>query len=585
MKIRRLRNKLLLGAVAICVLLALGYMSAVSLIIREQYLDQSNSLLQNALRVVQDGLSERENDLLTASRDLATQKDLGSTIWYLTQYSSSELDREMLFNTYQQLVQGTRKIGLVARASRVFIYNSAGNLISFARFDGNVDEAGYVDRFSKPLFHVITLKPDQESNWRDAATESVVPGIAPSFAGTLPQHESIRYAVIDGSLSIETRVPIMGEAFDSATGKPQVQQLGLVDMVQRIDQSFAEQFARLTNTKVDIFTLQKLSSGSVAAYSTPDWGGIQARKAIFNQVRVAGVGYYQCLMPLYDGNRLVGAIAMLHSREIVRRNTWEMIWTLWLIAGATVLFILPIAWYFATSISRPLTLLSRIFQSLASGKQIMSKDELDHLEKERSRNDELGDLVRSFMDMNDAVNQKIAQINEINASLEQKISERTAALSASEQESRTLIENSPDTIARYDRDCRRIYVNPAFGAMVEGGTAALLGTRPSEYPGGVGSDTYEASVREVFASGRNAHFEMNWFDKTGKEICSHIRLTAEYDRTGEIATVLGIGRDITERMEFEQVIWMQANFDSLTRLPNRQMFHDRLEQDAKISNR
>jgi PAS domain S-box-containing protein len=42
-------------------------------------------------------------------------------------------------------------------------------------------------------------------------------------------------------------------------------------------------------------------------------------------------------------------------------------------------------------------------------------------------------------------------------------------LVAREYESRTLIENSPDNISRYSRGGQRIYVNPAFGAMVEGG--------------------------------------------------------------------------------------------------------------------
>ncbi len=43
--------------------------------------------------------------------------------------------------------------------------------------------------------------------------------------------------------------------------------------------------------------------------------------------------------------------------------------------------------------------------------------------------------------------------------------------------------------------------------------------------------------------------------------------------------------DITEKKESEQVIWQQANFDTLTDLPNRRMFHDRLEQEIKKSHR
>ena len=37
--------------------------------------------------------------------------------------------------------------------------------------------------------------------------------------------------------------------------------------------------------------------------------------------------------------------------------------------------------------------------------------------------------------------------------------------------------------------------------------------------------------------------------------------------------------DVTEKRKTEALIWQQANFDALTQLPNRRMFHDRLEHD------
>jgi diguanylate cyclase (GGDEF)-like protein/PAS domain S-box-containing protein len=43
--------------------------------------------------------------------------------------------------------------------------------------------------------------------------------------------------------------------------------------------------------------------------------------------------------------------------------------------------------------------------------------------------------------------------------------------------------------------------------------------------------------------------------------------------------------DITERKKSEELIWQQANFDTLTGLPNRRMFHDRLTQEIKKSHR
>lgn len=223
------------------------------------------------------------------------------------------------------------------------------------------------------------------------------------------------------------------------------------------------------------------------------------------------------------------------------------------LAGATLamLLTLPFAWFFATTISRPMSTLSRISRGIAGDRQSAELDEeLHHLGKKTNSRDELGDLIQSFITMHEAVNNKIQQINELNVSLEQKIRERTVALAASERECRTLIENTPDTIARYDSECRRIYANPAFGALAVGGVANLLGKKPSENPGGANSLIYEAKISEVFATGNNTQFELKWCGKDGREICSHIRLTAEYDPSGNIVSVLGVGRDITELNEY-----------------------------------
>jgi diguanylate cyclase (GGDEF)-like protein/PAS domain S-box-containing protein len=166
-------------------------------------------------------------------------------------------------------------------------------------------------------------------------------------------------------------------------------------------------------------------------------------------------------------------------------------------------------------------------------------------------------------------------------SLARDISERKcmeAALAASEREARTLVENTPDTIARYDRDCRRTFVNPAFAAQVEDGAASLLDKTPTEFPGGLNSDLYEAKIKAVFASGENDELELHWHDREGREICSHVRLTAERDTEGKVVSVLGIGRDITELNSHRKRIHQMAFYDTLTSLPNRSLFNDRLNQ-------
>jgi diguanylate cyclase (GGDEF)-like protein/PAS domain S-box-containing protein len=48
---------------------------------------------------------------------------------------------------------------------------------------------------------------------------------------------------------------------------------------------------------------------------------------------------------------------------------------------------------------------------------------------------------------------------------------------------------------------------------------------------------------------------------------------------------LAIVRDITERKKSEALIWEQANFDTLTKLPNRNMLYDRLREGLKKAQR
>ncbi len=151
-------------------------------------------------------------------------------------------------------------------------------------------------------------------------------------------------------------------------------------------------------------------------------------------------------------------------------------------------------------------------------------------------------------------------------------------LIAREYESRTLIENSPDNISRYNRDGKRVFVNPAFGTLVDGGMESLLGKRPTESPGGANAKAYEAKIAEVFATGQSAEFELRWTGPDNREICSHVRLIAECDRSGEVATVLAVGRDISDIHSYRQKIHQMAFYDPLTALPNRSSFNERLKR-------
>ncbi|MEX3948591.1 EAL domain-containing protein [Paraburkholderia sp. EG287B] len=243
-----------------------------------------------------------------------------------------------------------------------------------------------------------------------------------------------------------------------------------------------------------------------------------------------------------------------------------------------------LAYFISYSISAPLQDLVRRMHDTGEDAGAVEDDGKDG-EGPLGGPDELARLAQRFERMRTAIRQKIHKINEINASLEQTVVDRTAELVAREREARTLIENSPDTITRYDRELRRTFANPAFCTSAGCDLATVLGKRPSELPGGANALVYERKIGEVIATGKSAQFELRWAGKDGQEQCTHIRITPEIDRSGHVTSVLAVGRDLSDRMAFEATIWKQANFDALTGLPNRQLFHDRLTEEAALARR
>lgn len=142
---------------------------------------------------------------------------------------------------------------------------------------------------------------------------------------------------------------------------------------------------------------------------------------------------------------------------------------------------------------------------------------------------------------------------------------------------RELVENSPDTISRYDRQLRRVYANPALLAMLGEGAGAAIGATPREVPGGPEAAGYERVLGEVFKDGQERDIEMRWM-ANDRQMCTHIRMRPEFDVEGRVAHVLAVGRDISEIDEYRRTIHRQAFYDSLTGLPNRALLSARIEQ-------
>jgi PAS domain S-box-containing protein len=131
------------------------------------------------------------------------------------------------------------------------------------------------------------------------------------------------------------------------------------------------------------------------------------------------------------------------------------------------------------------------------------------------------------------------------------------------QEFRALAENAHDVIGRFDRDCRFVYANPALEKLLGVPKQTLISKKfPDVLPESSGAVSFQGKVREVLETDSPIEAEITLETlRTGYPVCHQVRFVPERDRSGQVASVLTIGREITTVREAEgKLRTMAENF-------------------------
>ena len=128
-------------------------------------------------------------------------------------------------------------------------------------------------------------------------------------------------------------------------------------------------------------------------------------------------------------------------------------------------------------------------------------------------------------------------------------------LAESEREFRSLAENLPDNIIRYDRDCRVTYMNPAMARTIAAHLLPVVG----KFPVDAAPDSREARelqdlVEKVMDKGERVEIEYPIEHPEGGMHWHHVIFVPEMNKEGAVIGAMGIGRDINERKQVEQAL-------------------------------
>jgi len=172
--------------------------------------------------------------------------------------------------------------------------------------------------------------------------------------------------------------------------------------------------------------------------------------------------------------------------------------------------------------------------------------------------------------------QRLIQVQEVNASVQRTQRELSYTnegdanhklvqhkLQQNEEQLRTLIENTPDVITRWDADLKLVYANSAFGLKAGMPNAELLGKTNQEM-GQMNEIAlpYMEKLRKVFDTGMpQTHY--NTFPTPNGIAYFYSSMVPERAPDGSIQSVLAIARDISDLKLVEEIQQTAINLQAV----------------------
>ena len=145
--------------------------------------------------------------------------------------------------------------------------------------------------------------------------------------------------------------------------------------------------------------------------------------------------------------------------------------------------------------------------------------------------------------------------------------------------------NSSEAMMITDSHNKIIAINPSLSDITGYAENELIGQDPKILQSGKQSSTFYQKMWEEITVTGSWHGEIWNRKKNGDSFPEWLSINTIYGAHGEVYRRIALFSDISEKKQADELILRQANYDSLTNLPNRRMFNDRLNQEIKKSHR
>jgi diguanylate cyclase (GGDEF)-like protein/PAS domain S-box-containing protein len=159
-------------------------------------------------------------------------------------------------------------------------------------------------------------------------------------------------------------------------------------------------------------------------------------------------------------------------------------------------------------------------------------------------------------------------------------------LRSSEEKYRLITDNASDLISIIDADGNYLYVSPSHKSLLGHELVDLEASPIFQWIREEDREDVSGHIQQILATNQVSS-QLQFQIRTRSDHYLHIETTMNpiLDLSGNVASLVLVMRDITERKKSEQMIHHLAYHDTLTDLPNRRLFMERLRKEVSQAKR
>ena len=130
-----------------------------------------------------------------------------------------------------------------------------------------------------------------------------------------------------------------------------------------------------------------------------------------------------------------------------------------------------------------------------------------------------------------------------------------------------------------------VYVNPAFARITGYSSQEVLGRNPRLLQGTDLAQPELITIRAALHDQRPCHVVLRNYRKDGSMYWNELNISPVRNDAGAVTHYIGVHSDITDAKTHQDELARQANHDSLTGLPNRNLLRDRIDHTCARTQR